>query len=796
MASREQNKEEKSDPLSECKNFYVEITPSPYPEGIGKSLWAPENFKLIKRLEIGDCVFHYLTSESRSKQNKIIVGMSRVSKKPVRLSKEELIKKVQEIGEPIDRHARKWLDNPKYTSFYFVELSNYIDFPRKIGFKEFTHLTGITKSRSLKGKILIHLAPDRAKKILELAFERKTPSRGLPMGVGKLAWSYNNWSGIDEKTSEKWRNLKDGSSYSYVRETGFAFEWWNFYEGFHEDYYYGYIEWGKQTPPKDFKNGLILFISRNPDDGNMYFIGFYGGADISPTPYDTGKNIRDLIPAELEKKLEDYWERGGSQECKEKCEELLKDVKEGAALKMNIRAKKELSTVFLSEKYIKISQTEDFGEEKWLGRINFRSDIDPEKIRRLLERALEEYKKILENTLEPKEREYAEGVIKKIRKVLSIYFSYSEINCDEVCKEILGILKGYKKQVVLYGVPGTGKTYIATRVARALTGGDTDNLYFVTFHPSYSYEEFVEGIRARATGGNGVEFRVEPGVFKVIVARATCGLVRHLYENGSEGLQKSVPWDTIRGACKEISKSGSMVEIKDEDVNKVLNTIAEWARSNQLLRSKELVKLLDEAPKYVLVIDEINRGDMGRVFGELITLLEEDKRLFGENYIYVTLPYSKARFFIPTNLYILGTMNSSDRSIAFVDYALRRRFAFYELQPDEEKVPNVEIGGVSLREFFEYLNKYLEDTLDRDHRIGHSYFMTIKGGDEARDEFWRVWFTQIRPLLVEYFYGREGELKDVFGELYTKSYIDGGKDLDENLKKALESLKNRIEETH
>jgi len=798
MASRDQNKEQKWDPLSECKNSYIHITHSPYPGGIGKSLWAPyvENHKLMERLEIGDCVFHYLTSKSRSKPNKIIVGMSRVSKKPVRLSKEELIKKVQEIGEPIDRHARKWLDNPKYTSFYFVELSNYIDFPRKIGLKEFTHLTGITKSRSLEGKILIPLAPDRAKKILELAFERKTPSRGLPMGVGKIAWSYNNWSGIDEKTSEKWRNLKDESFYSYVRETGFAFEWWNFYEGFDKDYYYGYIEWVNQNRSEDFKDGLILFISKNPDDGKMYFIGFYGGTEISSTSYDTGKKISDLIPGELREELIKYWQNRGSQ----KCQELYNAVKQGVTLKLNIRAKKELSVVFLSGKYIRISQAEVFGEEKALRQINFTRNIKPEKLRRLLERALEEHEKALKNTRQPEERKHVEEVINRIRRVLSKYFNYPEINCDKECEKILGVLEGYKKQVVLYGVPGTGKTYIAIQVARALTGEDTDNLYFVTFHPSYSYEEFVEGIRVRATEGNGVEFRVEPGVFKVIVVRATCGLVKHLYENGSEGLKNIIPWDKIRKACNEISKSGSMGEIRDEDANKVLNTIAEWAwitlsqliSGFQLLRSEELTRLLDGAPRYVLIIDEINRGDMGRVFGELVTLLEEDKRLFGENYIYVTTPYSKARFFIPPNLYIIGTMNSSDRSIAFVDYALRRRFAFYELEPDKEKVPDVKIGEVGLREFFEYLNKYLELTLDRDHRIGHSYFMTIKGGDKAINEFKRVWVRQIRPLLIEYFYGREKELIETFKGLYTKSRVY---EIEENdIKEVFDFLKKKAVE--
>lgn len=399
---------------------------------------------------------------------------------------------------------------------------------------------------------------------------------------------------------------------------------------------------------------------------------------------------------------------------------------------MEIRAKKELSAVFREKQHIPIKQAEVFGEGEELRTINFRNDIKPERVKKLLEQALEEHKKLLENASKPEDRKYAEEVIEKIREVLRVYF------CDKECEDILKVLKGYKKQVVLYGVPGTGKTHIARQVARALTCGNTDSLEFITFHPSYSYEEFVEGIRAKVTGDNMVEFRVEPGVFKVIVARAACGLVRdlyerHLYENGSEGLRNDIPWNEIQGACEKITNKKSESEIRDEDVNKVLNTIAKWARRKQLLRNEDLMRLLDGAPRYVLVIDEINRGDMGRFFGELITLLEEDKRLFGENYIDVTLPYSKARFFIPPNLYIIGTMNSADRSIAFVDYALRRRFAFYELEPDKEKVPNVTIGNVSLREFLEKLNKYLEDKLDRDHRIGHSYFMNIKDGDEARD---------------------------------------------------------------
>jgi MoxR-like ATPase len=784
MALSDHIEEHKWNPLSECKNFYIEITHSPYPEGIGKSLWAPETkkYKLIEKLEIGDCILHYLTSESPSEYEETIVGVSRVSKEPVKLSREDLIKKLQEIGVWSDKYedfARKWLDNPEYTSFYFVELSNYIDFPRKISFGEFRNLTGI-KPQRLQGIYLMDLPPDYARKILELAF--------LPMGVGKIAWSYNDWRGIDKFTSQKWRALDNESFYGFVRETGFALDWWNFYEGFDKDYYYGYIEWGNQRPPEDFKNGLILFISRNPDDGKMYFIGFYGGVEISSTPYDTGKKMDDLIPDDLKNELIEHWRSRKTPNC----EKLLNDVLQGATLKLEIRARKELSAVFRKEKYIEIKQREAFGEgKKEMKRRNFMRDIEPEKVKKLLEQALEEHEKLLENTSESEERRYAEEVIEKIRRVLSVYFNYPEFYCDKECKDILEVLKDYKKQIVLYGVPGTGKTYIAIQVARALTSGNRDNLYFITFHPSYSYEEFVEGIRAKVTEDNRVDFRVEPGVFKVIVVRATCGLVRHLYENGSVVLKNSIPWNEIQEACENIAKSGSMIEIKDEDVNKVLNTIAEWARSNQLIRNEELMKLLDGAPRFVLVIDEINRGDMGRVFGELITLLEEDKRLFGENYIDVTLPYSKAKFLIPPNLYIIGTMNSADRSIAFVDYALRRRFAFYELEPAKEKVPDVKIGEVSLREFFENLNKYLEKKLDRDHRIGHSYFMNIKDGGKVIEKFKRIWYTQIRPLLIEYFYGREEELKEIFGELYTNNRID-----DKNLKNALESLKKSIEETH
>lgn len=217
---------------------------------------------------------------------------------------------------------------------------------------------------------------------------------------------------------------------------------------------------------------------------------------------------------------------------------------------------------------------------------------------------------------------------------------------------------------------------------------------FLTFHQSYSYEEFVEGIKPQ------------------IRTDEECSSVSYEYN---------------KGVFKEICQQAN----SDPDNN------------------------------YLLIIDEINRGNISKIFGELITLIEIDKRVIpnGERIfentitkdeqLLVTLPYTKSKFGVPNNLYILGTMNTSDRSIASIDIALRRRFKFVEMMPNSDLVADFECN---FKEIFEKLNTKIKILLDRDHQIGHSYFIETKYADADINILKEIWFSEILPLLNEYFY--------------------------------------------
>lgn len=171
-----------------------------------------------------------------------------------------------------------------------------------------------------------------------------------------------------------------------------------------------------------------------------------------------------------------------------------------------------------------------------------------------------------------------------------------------------------------------------------------------------------------------------------------------------------------------------------------------------------------------LIIDEINRGNIAQIFGELITLIEEDKRLGRAEMIKLDLPYSKSKFCVPPNLFILGTMNTADRSVEALDTALRRRFSF------EEKIPNPKrlkqsIGGILLSELLERINSRIELLLDKDHKIGHSYFINVKDERELKN----VFKNKILPLLQEYFYGDFGKIGLVLGNGFVNDSVKSSK---------------------
>jgi 5-methylcytosine-specific restriction endonuclease McrBC GTP-binding regulatory subunit McrB len=175
---------------------------------------------------------------------------------------------------------------------------------------------------------------------------------------------------------------------------------------------------------------------------------------------------------------------------------------------------------------------------------------------------------------------------------------------------------------------------------------------------------------------------------------------------------------------------------------------------------KKMCNLAKEDPKhnYVMIIDEINRGNISKIFGELITLIEDNKRLGETEEIIVTLPYSGDEFGVPSNVYIVGTMNSTDKSIALVDIALRRRFKFEKILPDYSLIHNA-----SARSLLEKLNENICALKNSDFVIGHSYFMRIPDTDENNEKLKEVFINQVLPLLEEYFFNDWEALATILG---------------------------------
>jgi len=352
---------------------------------------------------------------------------------------------------------------------------------------------------------------------------------------------------------------------------------------------------------------------------------------------------------------------------------------------------------------------------------------------------------------------------------------------DRIMKKLNELLNK-KGQVILYGPPGTGKTWLARKYVVKETNEDKpgDRWEFITFHQSYSYEEFIEGFRPKTDDNGSIRYEVEDGIFKKIALRA---LVKGLLELENASIDRD-----------ELQKLHGLL-LKKEPLS--FTEYEEYLRLKRYLG--ELVaglpdeNLRELTPKFYIIIDEINRGNISKIFGELITLLEKDKRLGGENQLIVRLPYSGEPFAVPPNLYIIGTMNTADRSIALLDVALRRRFAFIEVEPRPEFLKKENLKEIikeklrteeekqrsnkKLNELFSKLDSddFLENLLktinvritavkDRDHRIGHSYFLNV----ETVDDLKRVWYYEVLPLLIEYFYNDWETIKWVLNGEFIK----------------------------
>lgn len=300
-----------------------------------------------------------------------------------------------------------------------------------------------------------------------------------------------------------------------------------------------------------------------------------------------------------------------------------------------------------------------------------------------------------------------------------------------VFQEMKEVDKQFDKNLILYGPPGTGKTYNSVIYAVAICDGksvdeltDYDavmtrynelkkagRISFTTFHQSYGYEEFIEGIKPIIDENKqDIGYTIEPGVFKKFCDNA-----------------------------KSITRTSTGIE----------STVIE-----------------ENTEPYVFIIDEINRGNISKIFGELITLIESTKRAGMYEAASAILPYSGDEFSVPSNVYILGTMNTADRSIALMDTALRRRFQFVEMMPDSDvlrKIHADKVEDLDVAAMLDKINERIEYLYDREHTIGHAFFTDLKD-DATLEKLQSIFEKSVIPLLQEYFYEDYQKIQLVLGD--------------------------------
>ncbi len=452
-------------------------------------------------------------------------------------------------------------------------------------------------------------------------------------------------------------------------------------------------------------------------------------------------------------------------------------------------------------------------------------------------------KMVMRKLLELKETGYDDGTMKfnsiNAKEIIENIPGRTEYGIDFSEKRTPELEKPALNQI-LYGPPGTGKTYNTIIKAMEIIDGEkyTDSngnlldpskyddlkkqfatfkeqgrIEFVTFHQSYSYEEFVEGIRPviknneknerenNKKNEKDIQFEYHDGIFKKMCNNKIVDWDKTFEKFKKKFDNNELPeFEIERGGRFKVTKCNDSLEItrtnteKNSSNSAIIEKFKEAIRHkiNDEMKKKDIYKEIGignglepqvyrlckyireemglEYISKVLIIDEINRGNISKIFGELITLIEPDKRenVTGDetreyHTIEVTLPYSNEPFTVPNNLYIIGTMNTADKSLTLLDVALRRRFEFIPMYPQYENIANMHYG-----DFLKKLNNNIlvKKNYNADYLIGHSYFI----GKEAQD-LKNVLNKKVIPLLMEYFNGKIETVKEILDSCgYTLTY--------------------------
>lgn len=324
--------------------------------------------------------------------------------------------------------------------------------------------------------------------------------------------------------------------------------------------------------------------------------------------------------------------------------------------------------------------------------------------------------------------------IGKARQQTNIDYLDKELEEKGVFQKMKETNKEFDKNLILYGPPGTGKTYNSAIYAVAICDGKsvdeltdydavmarynelkkTGRIAFTTFHQSYGYEELIEGIKPIIDENTqDVGYTIESGVFKEFCQNAKSTVHTR---NANPDLESAV--------------------------------------------------IEENTEPYVFIIDEINRGNISKIFGELITLIEGTKRVGMPEAASAILPYSGDEFSVPANVYILGTMNTADRSIALMDTALRRRFQFIEMMPDSDVLRRIradKVGDLDVAAILDKINERITFLYDREHTIGHAFFTGLKD-DASIEKLQSIFEKSVIPLLQEYFYEDYQKIQLVLGD--------------------------------